>query len=71
VARNEAARLGAAPGWWRTQGWVHTDPTLGLERRPAPHDATRALTRDQVTALPAFDPLRRACRPVTLRERTY
>jgi integrase/recombinase XerD len=78
TANRELSILRAALGWWRTQGWVHADPTLGLERRPAPADETRALTRDQVTAvlgLTSFrlptDPPRRARRPVTLRERTW
>jgi integrase/recombinase XerD len=78
TANRELSILRAALGWWRTQGWVYADPTLGLERRPAPADETRALTRDQVTALLGLtsfrlptDPPRRVRRPVTLRERTY
>jgi integrase/recombinase XerD len=35
TANRELSILRAALGWWRTQGWVHADPTLGLERRPA------------------------------------
>src|SRR6266511_751532 len=63
TANRELSILRAALGWWRTQDWVHTDPTLGLERRPAPADRTRALTRDQLEALFALD--------VGLREKTY
>jgi integrase/recombinase XerD len=63
TANRELSILRAALSWWRTQGWVHADPTLGLERRPAPADRTRALTRDQLEALCALD--------VGLREKTY
>lgn len=51
TANRELSILRAALDWWRTQGWVHADPTRGLERRPAPPDRTRALTRDQIAAL--------------------
>ncbi|MCX5582952.1 MULTISPECIES: hypothetical protein [Streptomyces] len=33
-----------AIGWWQRQGWIGSDPTIGIERRPAPPDRTRALT---------------------------
>jgi integrase len=80
TANRELSILRAALSWWRAQGWVHADPTLGLARRPAPADRTRALTRDQVTALfalqtmPGLQPAvggkpRRV--KVGLRERTY
>ncbi|WP_326615236.1 hypothetical protein OG949_40810 (plasmid) [Streptomyces scopuliridis] len=36
-------------GWWRSVGWIDTDPTLGIERRPAPPDRTKALS--EITAL--------------------
>lgn len=36
----------AAIGWWRAKGWLATDPSAGLQRRPAPPDRTRALARD-------------------------
>ncbi|HEX4701492.1 MAG TPA: site-specific integrase, partial [Pseudonocardiaceae bacterium] len=32
-------------GWWRHKGWLASDPTVGLRRRPAPPDRTRALSR--------------------------
>ncbi len=63
TANRELSILRAALSWWRTQGWVHADPTLGLARRPAPADRTRALTRNQLEALFALD--------VGLREKTY
>jgi integrase/recombinase XerD len=80
TANRELSILRAALSWWRAQGWVHADPTLGLARRPAPADQTRALTRDQVAALlalqtmPGLPPaaggkLQRV--KVGLRERTY
>ena len=55
--------LRAAISLWRGQGWLQADPTAGLERRPAPPDRTRSLTRDQISALFALD--------VGLREKTY
>lgn len=24
-----------AIGWWQRQGWIESDPTIGIERRPA------------------------------------
>ncbi len=80
TANRELSILRAALSWWRSQGWIHADPTLGLQRRPAPADRTRALTRDQVVALfalqtmPGLPPAvggkpRRV--KVALRERTY
>ncbi|KUN57226.1 hypothetical protein AQJ46_48410 [Streptomyces canus] len=32
-----------AIGWWHRQGWIEGDPTIGIERRPAPPDRTKAL----------------------------
>ncbi|MGW3341114.1 hypothetical protein ACWDCL_26965 [Streptomyces sp. NPDC001009] len=32
----ELACLRAASAWWRTQGWITTDPTVGLTRPPTP-----------------------------------
>jgi len=80
TANRELSILRAALGWWHTQGWVHADPSLGLERRPAPADCTRALTRDQVAALFAIEtvpglPPTAGGKPrrvkVGLREKTY
>ncbi|MEV2198307.1 site-specific recombinase [Streptomyces phaeochromogenes] len=31
-----------AIGWWQRQGWIDGDPTIGIERRPAPPDRTKA-----------------------------
>ncbi|MFC8739214.1 tyrosine-type recombinase/integrase [Streptomyces sp. NPDC057144] len=40
-----------ALGWWRAQGWIEADPTIGIERRPASSDRTKALSKPQITAL--------------------
>jgi integrase len=63
TVNRELSVLRAAVGWWRRQGWIHADPTVELERRPAPPDRTRALGRDQIAALFALK--------VRLREKTY
>ncbi|MFE2871901.1 tyrosine-type recombinase/integrase [Embleya sp. NPDC059259] len=48
-----------AIGWWQVHGWITSDPALGIERRPAPADRTRALARSQMAALWRLDvPLR-------------
>ncbi|MET7778713.1 site-specific integrase [Streptomyces mirabilis] len=39
-----------AIGWWQRQGWIEGDPTIGIERRPAPPDRTKALADSQITA---------------------
>ncbi|MFI2369242.1 hypothetical protein [Streptomyces sp. NPDC018833] len=44
-----------AIGWWRRQGWIICDPTIGIERRPAPPDRTKALTESQIAALWRMD----------------
>ncbi|GAA2637189.1 hypothetical protein SMC26_07990 [Actinomadura fulvescens] len=51
TVNRELSVLRAATAWWRARGWLTTDPVAGLARRPAPPDLTRALSRDQVTAL--------------------
>ncbi|MEV5508227.1 hypothetical protein [Streptomyces orinoci] len=51
-----------AIGWWQRQGWIEHDPTVGIERRPAPPDRTKALVENQTTALWRLD--------VALREKT-
>ncbi|WP_327434681.1 hypothetical protein [Streptomyces sp. NBC_01236] len=38
-------------GWWQWQGWITRDPTIGVERRPAPPNRTKALAEHQITAL--------------------
>lgn len=51
----ELAVLRAAITWWQQMGWITSDPTTGMHRRPAPPDQTRALTREQVAALWQLD----------------
>ncbi|MCX4735090.1 tyrosine-type recombinase/integrase [Streptomyces sp. NBC_01363] len=51
-----------AIGWWQRQGWIECDPTIGIERRPAPPDRTKALAENQIAALWRLD--------VGLREKT-
>ncbi|WAX82213.1 hypothetical protein [Streptomyces sp. KMM 9044] len=51
-----------AIGWWRCQGWIERDPPIGIERRSAPPDRTKALAENQIAALRRLD--------VALRERT-
>lgn len=63
TVNRELSVLRAAVGWWRGQGWIHADPTVGLHRRPAPPDRTRALSRDQIATLFQVD--------VGLRDKTY
>ena len=52
-----------AIGWWQRQGWIDGDPTIGIERRPASPDRTKALAENQVAALWQLD--------VALREKTF
>lgn len=52
-----------AIGWWQRQGWIVGDPTIGIERRPAPPDRTKALAENQIAALWRLD--------VALREKTF
>ncbi|MFF0112235.1 hypothetical protein [Streptomyces prasinus] len=40
-----------AIGWWQRQGRIVGDPTIGIERRPAPPDRAEALAENQVAAL--------------------
>ncbi|MFE7426593.1 hypothetical protein ACF1BP_27230 [Streptomyces sp. NPDC014735] len=44
-----------AIGWWQRQGWIEGDPTIGIERRPAPPDRTKALAENQIAALWRLD----------------
>jgi integrase/recombinase XerD len=48
--------------WWQRQDWISSDPTIGIERRPAPPDRTKALAENQIAALWRLD--------VVLREKT-
>ena len=59
----ELSVLRAALTWWRRQGWITTDLTRGLHRRPAPPNRTSALTEDQLEALWHLD--------ARLRDKTY
>jgi len=34
-----------AIGWWQRQDWIDCDPTIGIERRTAPPDRTKARPR--------------------------
>ncbi|MEV0236364.1 tyrosine-type recombinase/integrase [Nonomuraea sp. NPDC050786] len=51
TVNRELSVLKAAIAWWRARGWLATNPIAGLERRPAPPDRTRALSRGQIAAL--------------------
>ncbi|MEU3771994.1 hypothetical protein AB0F11_02030 [Streptomyces sp. NPDC032472] len=51
-----------AIGWWQRQGWAEGDPTIGIERRPAPPDRTEALAENQIATLWRLE--------VALREKT-
>ncbi|MFF7183568.1 hypothetical protein [Streptomyces sp. NPDC008121] len=44
-----------AIGWWQRQGWIECDPTIGIERRPAPPDRIKALAQNQIAALRRLD----------------
>ncbi|WP_326616862.1 hypothetical protein OG863_06010 [Streptomyces decoyicus] len=52
-----------AIGWWQRKGWIACDPTIDIERRPAPPDRTKALAENQIAALWRLD--------VALREMTF
>jgi hypothetical protein len=51
TVNRELSIMKAAIGWWRNRGWLADNPILGIERRPAPPDRTKALSRDQLAAL--------------------
>lgn len=51
-----------AIGWLR-EGSIECDPTVGIERRPAPPDRTKALAENQIAALRRLG--------VALREKTF
>ncbi len=53
-ARHLAA-LQSALRWWRTNGWLVGDPTLGWPRPKISRDDSRALSPDQITALWRLD----------------
>ncbi|MCW2880916.1 MAG: site-specific recombinase [Sphaerisporangium sp.] len=68
TVNRELSIMKAASGWWRNRGWLADDPILGIERRPAPPDRTKALSRDQLAAL--FD-LKAGVREKTLWKMLY
>lgn len=51
--------LGSAFAYWREQQWLAGDPLIRLRARPAPPDASKALSRDRVARILGSDaPLR-------------
>ncbi|MET8146312.1 hypothetical protein ABZU32_38900 [Sphaerisporangium sp. NPDC005288] len=62
TVNRELSVMKAAIAWWRARGWLTRNPIIGIERRPAPPDRTRALSREQIATL--FD------LKVNVRERT-
>jgi hypothetical protein len=38
-----------AIGSWQRQGWIECDPTIGIERRPAPPDRTAGSPPENIT----------------------
>ncbi|WP_241777478.1 site-specific recombinase [Streptomyces sp. CT34] len=44
-----------AIGRGQRQGWIEGDPTIGIERRPAPPDRTKALAKNRIVALWRLD----------------
>ncbi|MEU4704407.1 tyrosine-type recombinase/integrase [Nonomuraea dietziae] len=68
TVNRELSIMKAAIGWWRTRGWLADNPVAGIERRPAPPDRTKALSRDQLAAL--FD-LKAGIREKTLWKMLY
>ncbi|WP_205302757.1 hypothetical protein [Nonomuraea montanisoli] len=62
TVNRELSVMKAAITWWRVRGRLTRNPIIGIERRPAPPDRTRALSREQIAAL--FD------LKVSVRERT-
>ncbi|GAA0699951.1 site-specific integrase [Kitasatospora atroaurantiaca] len=63
TVNRELSMVRKAIGWWLRQGWISTDPTLGIERRPSPPDKTKALSLAQVAAVWRLD-------DVSLRDKT-
>ncbi|MFF7652467.1 tyrosine-type recombinase/integrase [Streptomyces sp. NPDC007983] len=63
TVNRELSIVRKAIGWWQRQGWIVGDPTIGIERRRAPPDRTKALSENQIAALWRLD--------VGLREKTF
>ena len=55
TVNRELSVVRKAIGWWLRQGWITTDPTFGIERRPSPPDKTKALSLAQVAAVWQLD----------------
>ncbi|MFF5565172.1 hypothetical protein ACFY6Y_11075 [Streptomyces sp. NPDC012829] len=55
TANRELSIARKAIGWWQRQGWIESDPTIGIERQPAPPDRTKALADEQIAALWRLD----------------
>ncbi|MFD7788523.1 hypothetical protein ACFV4Q_36380 [Streptomyces nojiriensis] len=55
TANRELSIVRKAIGWWQRQGWIEDDPTIGIERRPAPPDRTKALAQGQPSVLWRLD----------------
>ncbi|MDT0341281.1 site-specific recombinase [Streptomyces litchfieldiae] len=51
TVRRELSIARKAIGWWLARGWITSDPTVGIERRPAPPDRAGALAGSQLGAL--------------------
>ncbi|MEU3711998.1 hypothetical protein [Streptomyces catenulae] len=47
TVNRELSIVRKAIGRWQRQGWIVDDPTIGIERRPAPPDRTKALPKPQ------------------------
>ncbi|MGY2093373.1 tyrosine-type recombinase/integrase [Nocardia gipuzkoensis] len=47
--------LASACGYWRAQGWLVGDPLVRLRARPAPPDASKALSQDLVRQILGSD----------------
>ncbi|MEV4091298.1 tyrosine-type recombinase/integrase [Streptosporangium saharense] len=68
TVNRELSVMKAAVDWWRTRGWLAANPIVGIERRPAPRDRAKTLSRDQLAAL--FD-LKTGIREKTLWKMLY
>ncbi|WP_242909774.1 hypothetical protein [Actinomadura terrae] len=55
TVNQELSVFKAALTWWHREGWLLTNPSPGIERRPAPSDRTRALAREQIADLALDD----------------
>lgn len=52
TANRELAILRSALSWWRSQGWIRSDPTVGIHRRMAePASGAEPLSEEQARAV--------------------